>query len=391
MKIAHVTPYDLAVRGGVNASVVELVRRQQALGHTVDLIGGASADRDDLPSWKRVRSIVVKVHANGSIAPLAVPRDGGPGSELERLVVSGGYDVLVVHEPALPLGMAMLIVSKSANVGVFHAYSETLGAVARMIGTFSPVHGVGELSPWLRKLDRRIAVSLAAEEFASTYLNGSYVIVPNGIDVPDRAPHVEGTSDVLFLGRPEPRKGLDILLHAFTIVRRAVPSARLRVAGDGAPEQWAPYRARAGELGVAEVTAFLGRVSDEEKRALFARAAVFSSPATGGESQGVVLLEAMALGTPVVASDIAGYRTVISSGHDGLLVPPNDAHALAIAIARLLQDRALATELAAAARIKVERTYDWKVVVPRHIDQYDEAIRASARRSTRDEMKELFV
>src|SRR5216683_386617 len=99
MKIAHVTPYDLSVRGGVNASVVELVRRQGAVGHDVDLIGGASADPADVTNWKRVRSAIISVPANGSVAALAIPTAAGPGSELERLAARGAYDVLVVHEP----------------------------------------------------------------------------------------------------------------------------------------------------------------------------------------------------------------------------------------------------------------------------------------------------
>lgn len=377
MRIAHVTPYDLAVRGGVNASVVELVRRQSAQGHSVDLIGGASADRDDVPNWKRVRSIVVNVPANGSVAALAVPKDGGPGSELERLVVSGGYDVMVVHEPALPLGMAMLIVSKSANVGVFHAYSETLGAVARKIGALSPVHGVGAFSPWLQKIDRRIAVSVAAKEFASTYLHAEYALIPNGIDVPERAARSPSASGILFLARPEPRKGLDVLLRAVPIVLRTVPEATLVVAGDGTAEQWKPYRALATELGVDREVAVAGRVSEVRKRALFASGAVFASPARGGESQGVVLLESMALGTPVVASDIAGYRTVITTGSDGLLVSPNDPPSLADALVRVLSDPALATRLSANGRATVERTYDWRVVIPQHSDVYGEAINAA--------------
>lgn len=375
MKIAHVTPYDLAVRGGVNASVVELVRRQGALGHAVDLIGGASADRGDIPSFRRVRAQILSVPANGSVAALAIPLDPGPASELERLVLDRAYDVLVVHEPALPLGSAMLDVSRSANVGIMHAYSETIGALARVVTAFTPLHGVGSYSPWLRKLDRRIAVSPAAEEFARTYLEGSYSIVPNGIDVPGHIARSESGSTVLFLGRPEPRKGLDVLLRAFRVIRREIPSARLVIAGDGTPEQWTAYRATAAAVGVDDAADFRGRVSEAEKRALFAAAAVYASPATGGESQGVVLLEAMAQGTPVVASDIAGYRTVIDTGRDGLLVPPSDPDALAVAVCRVLRDRTLAARLAEAARATVERTYDWNIVIPRHLAVYREALR----------------
>jgi phosphatidylinositol alpha-mannosyltransferase len=373
MKIAHVTPYDLSVRGGVNASVVELVRRQGAVGHEVDLIGGASADPADVPNWKRVRSMIISVPANGSVAALAIPTAAGPGSELERLAARGAYDVLVVHEPVLPLGLAMLDVSRSTNVGVVHAYSETLGTVTRLVTSFAPPGLVRRSAPWVRKLHHVIAVSSAAREFASSYLGGDYEVVPNGIEVRYLTGRAPDRATIFFLGRPEPRKGLDVLLHALPFVRRDVPTARLVVAGDGTPDQWARYRDLADALGIASAVSFVGRVSENEKAALFSRATVYASPATGGESQGIVLLEAMAQGVPVVASDIAGYRTVITNGSDGLLVRPSDPIALAQEVARVLGDPTLAGGLSASARAAVERTYDWRVVIPRHITAYRNA------------------
>ena len=375
MKIAHVTPYDLAIRGGVNASVVELVRRQSARGHDVTLIGGASARRD-LPNWLRLDAIVVSIPVNGSVAPLAIPTSGGPDSELERLLLREAFDALVVHEPALPLGMALLSVSKSANVGVFHAYSESIGNVARVVGTFTPTFTLGWFSPWLTTLHRRVAVSTAAREFAATYLPGAYEVIPNGIDVPARIERAPDTATILFLGRPEPRKGLDVLLRAMPHVVRDAPRARLVIAGDGTDAHWAPYRARASALGVAGATEFLGRVSEERKRELFARATAYTSPAIGGESQGVVLLESMALGAPVVASDIAGYRTVVTSGVDGLLVTREDPRTLADALLRVVRDRDLARRLSSTARAMVQRRYDWRVVVPQHLAVYEDAAHA---------------
>jgi phosphatidylinositol alpha-mannosyltransferase len=138
----------------------------------------------------------------------------------------------------------------------------------------------------------------------------------------------------------------------------------------------------AEELDIAEATVFVGRVSEAEKRALFARSAVFCSPASGGESQGVVLLESMALGTPVVASDIAGYRTVINPGSDGLLARPGDPAALAAEIRRVLSDPQLGARLAAAGRATVERRYDWRIVIPQHVAEYRAAIRAWKQRES---------
>src|SRR6266545_7213709 len=157
LRIAHVTPYDLAVRGGVNASVVELVRRQSALGHRVDLIGGTSDARADVPNWRPAPSTIVRVPANGSVAALAIPTDAGPGSELERVVTGGAYDVVVVHEPAMPLGLAVLDVSQSATVGVMHAYSETLRTVAGLVSLVVRPDALGRSAPWLRDLRGRIA------------------------------------------------------------------------------------------------------------------------------------------------------------------------------------------------------------------------------------------
>jgi phosphatidyl-myo-inositol alpha-mannosyltransferase len=378
LKIAHVTPYDLAVRGGVNASAVEFVRRQRELGHQVDLIGSASADpaeRAALPPWRRVDSWIVRVPANGSVAALAVPRSPGPDGDVAAILAAGRYDVLVYHEPALPLAGAVLGLSTAANVGTMHAFSEPL----RLPPSLTDLAGL-----WLSRLHRTIAVSSAAAAFAASYLDVPYTIIPNGIEVPKPAPGRPApgpgaSPGVLFLGRPEPRKGLDVLLEAFRLLRRSVPRARLLVAGDGTPEQWAPYQDRARRLGILEATSFLGRVGEPEKRALFASAAVYASPATGGESQGVVLLESMALGTPVVASDIPGYRTVITPGRDGLLVPPGDPEGLADAFRRVLGDPGLAGRLAAAGRATVERQYDWRVVLPRHLSVYREAIAAAAR------------
>ena len=372
MRIAHITPYDLSIRGGVNASVVQLVRRQNALGHAVDLIGGASADPADIPSWKRVRSLIVSVPANGSVAALAIPTDPGPGGELERLAAEGAYDVLVVHEPALPLGLAMLDVSRSANVGVTHAYSETLRAVMSL----APAALVR--TSWLRKLHRVIAVSPAAREFASSYLSGDYDVIPNGIEVPDRTECASEGATIFFLGRPEPRKGLEVLLRALPLLRRDVPTAHVVIAGDGTPAQWNRYRELADALGIAPAVSFVGRVSESDKSALFSRATVYVSPATGGESQGIVLLEAMAEGVPVVGSDIAGYRTVITSGSDGLLVRPNDPAALAQGVVRVIRDTELAGRLRASARATVKREYDWRVVIPRHLTAYQNAIGAAS-------------
>jgi phosphatidylinositol alpha-mannosyltransferase len=370
LRIAHVTPYDLAVSGGVNATVRELVIRQRSLGHVVDVIGGASAESLAIPHWRRIRTAVLSVPANGSMAALCLPMAPEEGGDIDQILKQGQYDVLVLHEPSLPMCTLALRLSTCANVGTMHAYSDTLRPSARLMRL---------LAPPLDRLHRCIAVSDAARTHAMTYLDIPYAVIPNGIDVSDSpAPARRATAEVLFVGRPEPRKGLDALLQALPVLRRWVPNAHLVIAGDGASEDWAPYRTLARQLGPTDAVSFLGRVSNADKRRLFERATVFCSPATGGESQGVVLLEALAQRTPVVATNIAGYRTVITPGVNGLLVPVSRPDHLANGLRRVLQDPELASRLAAAGRQTVEQTYAWSTVIPRLLAEYRAAVAAAS-------------
>jgi phosphatidyl-myo-inositol alpha-mannosyltransferase len=370
LRIAHVTPYDLAVSGGVNATVRELVVRQRRLGHVVDVIGGASSESVMIPHWRRVRAAVLSLPANGSVAALTLPMSPEEGGELARVLERGQYHVLVLHEPSLPLCALTLRLSSAANVGTMHAYSERLRPPAGLLRFVLPP---------LDRLHRCIAVSEAARAYARTYLDVPYAVIPNGIDVSDHAASASRNGgEVLFVGRPEPRKGLDTLLQALPLLRRWVPNAHLVIAGDATAGDWAPYHALAGRLDIADAVSFLGRVSDAQKRMLFERAAVFCSPATGGESQGVVLLEALASRTPVVASNIAGYRTVITPGQNGLLVPAGKPDRLANGLRRVLQDDHLASRLAAAGRQTIEQTYAWSVVIPRLLAEYRAVIGLAA-------------
>src|SRR5204863_4798753 len=203
----------------------------------------------------------------------------------------------------------------------------------------------------------RIAVSAAACPFIDRCVPGDYKVIPNGVDVPRFAGAVplarwqDGTPNVLFVGRHDPRQGLLDLLKAHRILRRTGYEDRLLIVGSGPQEREARRYVATRGLKAVE---FLGRVSDAEKAQLFRTAAVFGSPATGGESFGIVLLEAMAAGAPIVASDIHGYKGVVRRGREGLLVPPHDPKELATAIARLLGDPELRVRMGAAGRIRAE-------------------------------------
>ena len=262
-------------------------------------------------------------------------------SQIQDVLDHERFDLLHFHEPFVPfLTLVTLRESRSVNVATFHAYAGyapgyQLGG--RMLGPVaaSRLHG-------------RIAVSAAARHFADRYLPGDYKVIPNGVDLQRFAHAVplarwqDGRPNILFVGRLEPRKGLIPLLKAFRIVRKAGCDCRLLVVGSGPLEREARRYVMTRRLAGVE---FLGRVSDQEKVQLFKTADVYASPATGRESFGIVLLEAMAAGTAIVCSDIHGYKGVVRRDEQALLVPPGDQRALAEAILRLVGDPDLRARL----------------------------------------------
>jgi phosphatidylinositol alpha-mannosyltransferase len=217
------------------------------------------------------------------------------------------------------------------------------------------------------RLHGRIAVSAAARHFADRYLPGDYKVIPNGVDLRLFAHAVpvarwqDGRPNILFLGRLEPRKGLLHLLKAFRLVRKAGSDCRLLVAGAGPLEREARRYVMTRRLQGVE---FLGRVSDQEKVQLFRTADVFVAPATGRESFGIVLLEAMASGTAIVCSDIHGYKGVVRRDEQALLVPPGDHRAMAEAILRLVADPALRGRLAASG-LERAQLFGWDRITAR--------------------------
>ncbi|MBA3236332.1 MAG: glycosyltransferase family 4 protein, partial [Chloroflexi bacterium] len=311
----------------------------------------------------------------------SVPLNGSMGtltfspryiSQVRDLLARERFDVLHLHEPFVPfLSLFLLRESRSVNVATFHAYAG-----------FSPSYEVGSrvMKAHAARLHGRIAVSAAARHFIDRFFPGDYKVIPNGVDVPRFAGAValarwqDGTPSVLFVGRHEPRKGLLDLLKAHRILRRTGYKNRLLVVGSGPQEREA--RRYVATRGLKEVE-FLGRVSDAEKAQLFRTADVYASPATGGESFGIVLLEAMAAGAPIVASDIHGYKGVVRRGRDGLLVPRRDPKALATAIARLLDDPLLRASMSAEGQARAE-DFSWPRVTARVEDYYGFVIRRLA-------------
>jgi phosphatidylinositol alpha-mannosyltransferase len=286
------------------------------------------------------------------------------------------FDVLHLHEPlasALPLTMLHLTgITNTLYVGTFHAWARRSLTSTSDWAYYSAKPILGR---YFRRLHGRVAVSPAAAEFVSRFFPGGYRIIPNGVDL-DRfsdgvaplAQYADGRINIVFLGRLEQRKGLKYLLRAIPIIRQHYPNTRFLIGGDG-PQRvgFQTYVAQAGWRDVV----FLGRVPADQLPSLYATADVFCAPNTGGESQGIVLLEAMASGRPVVASDIPGFRSVISNQRDGLLVAPKNHEQLAWAVCHLLDDEDERRRLAFAARERAKE-FGWEYIAGQVLDYYRE-------------------
>ena len=346
MRIALACPYSWDAPGGVQVHVRQLGRHLLERGHEVLVLApGRSRDPE---WWVRIVGRPVPVPYNGSVAPICP----SPGSA--RLVrwslEEFRPDVVHVHEPFAPsTGMFAALRSPAPVAATFHAYAER----SALRAAASPL-----LRLVWRKLDARIAVSRAAASFASRRFGDGFRVVPNGADVdlfmsataPDRRPG----RTMLFVNRLDRRKGFPVAVRAFAILARRLPDLRFTVVGDGR-ERGAVSRLDPEARARLEM---LGTLRHEEVARCHAMADVFVAPSAGRESFGIVLVEAMAAGLPVVASAIPGYDEVVRDGVDGLLVPPSDPRALAEAVERVLTDQGLARGLAESGRERSKR-YAW--------------------------------
>jgi phosphatidylinositol alpha-mannosyltransferase len=370
MKVGLVSPYVYPLPGGVTEHVRHLYENLRKRGHDVRIITSShglqrSSQGDVIRIGKGF-----SMPANGSVGTITLsPRFL---SQVHEVLEDERFDILHFHEPFVPfLSPIVLRLSTSVNVATFHAY-----------GGFSPAYEFGSrvLGGYAERLHGRIAVSAAARHFIDRYFPGDYKVIPNGVDV-DRfrravpiARWQDGTSNILFVGRHEPRKGLLELLKAFRILRSTGCECRLLVVGSGPQEREARRYVLTRRLRGVE---FLGRVSDDEKAQLYKTADVYVSPATGRESFGIVLLEAMAAGTAIVCSDIHGYKGVVRRGREGLLVPPRKPKALAAAIGTLLADPELRARMSAEGEIRAAE-FSWERVTAKVDDYYGFVIRRLA-------------
>ena len=375
MKLALVTQSYYPRYGGVTEHVAHSARELKARGHEVTIVTGRPPGyRAPDPEGIVRLGTSLMVPFQGAFVDLTL----GPNlrRELTTLWRERPFDLVHVHQPLTPT--LPLLTGETATVpviGTFHA----AGAQSRLFRMFRR-----PLTRHFERLAGRVAVSPAARQFAGDHFPGDYRVIPNGVDtrrfhpdVPPRPELADGRLNVLFVGRLDPRKGLPVLLAALPALRQSVPEARLVVVGDSFLRGWFEARLPMRER---EHVLFAGSVTPAALPSYYASAHAFVSPATRNESFGIVLLEAMAAGKALVASDIPGYRAVVEDGVDGLLVSPGDAGALATTLAQLLRDPARRLALGARGRAKAE-AYGWPTVTGRLEEYYREVLAGSARAS----------
>lgn len=361
MRIGMVCPYSFDVPGGVQAHVLQLAEVLRARGHDVSVLA-PSSPHVLLPDWVVSGGKAIPIPYNGSVARLRF----GPATHrmVKKWIAQGDFDVVHLHEPNAPsLSVLALMIAEGPIVATFH--TSTTKSFA--LGVFQ-----GILRPWNEKIVGRIAVSDLARRWQMEALGSDAVEIPNGVDVASfaAAPLLAGYprpgKTVLFLGRfDEPRKGMAVLLDALPTLVQQFADIEILIVGRG---DEGDLREEAGEL--AGHLRFLGQADDAEKASALRSADVYCAPNTGGESFGIVLVEAMAAATPVVASDLDAFRRVLEDGAAGLLVPVEDPAALAAALIAVLGDAPRRAHYVEAATAAVQR-YDWSVVADEIMRVYE--------------------
>jgi phosphatidylinositol alpha-mannosyltransferase len=371
MKIALVTPYDFPFPGGVTEHILQLDREFRRRGHDSRIIAASSSYSEGLEeNVIKVSGAVSSFPFSGSnvrvtISPQVYQR-------IKKILKSENFDIVHAHEPAAPpLCPIVLHHSRAVNIGTFHAYRETNTAyqITRPI-----------LKPLYRKLDGRIFVSQAVRDFTLAQFPGEFRIIPNGIDcqrfgaknIKPIERFDDGRPNLLYVGRLDKRKGLEYLLTALPLIQREYAEARLLVVGAYDRQDKEPFVRMVRKLGIRHVH-FIGLVSRDELPRYYRTATVFCAPSTGFESFGIVLLEAMAAGLPIVASDITGYRQVMTQNREGKLVPPCEPETIARACTTLLDDARLCKRMGATGQHTAKR-YDWQHIADAVLAYYDELV-----------------
>ena len=368
MRIGMVCPYSFDVPGGVQSHVLQLAEVMRARGHDVSVLAPASPHAS-LPDYVVSAGKAVPIPYNGSVARLRF----GPAThrKVKKWLVEGDFDVLHLHEPNAPsLSMLALNIAEGPIVATFHTSTTKSLTLSVFQGILRPMH---------EKIVGRIAVSDLARRWQMEALGTDAVEIPNGVDVGSfaSAARLDGYPrpgrTVLFLGRyDEPRKGMSVLLDALPRVVERFAEVQLLIVGRGDEDELCSQTS-----GLVAHLRFLGQVDDAGKASAMRSADVYCAPNTGGESFGIVLVEAMAAGTPVVASDLDAFRRVLRGGRAGELFAAGDAADLARAARLLLDDPERRAVLSAAAASAVS-AYDWAVVARDVVSVYETVVLGTA-------------
>lgn len=366
LRVGIVCPYSFDAPGGVQYHVRDLAAELIARGHDVSVLAPADEDTE-VPSFVVPAGKAFAVRYNGSVARLSF--GFGAAARVRRWLEAGQFDLIHVHEPASPsLSMLAVWQAKCPVVATFH--SSQVRSIAMQVA-YPMLKGL------LERITGRIAVSEDARRTVVDHLGGDGIIIPNGVETAvfaaaERVPRWEGSPEaptVAFLGRlDEPRKGLQILTDAIPAVVARFPAARFLIAGRGDKGRDEAME-RLTAAGVQNNVEFLGGISDEEKAGLFRSVDAYVAPQTGGESFGIVLVEAAAAGTLVVASDLPAFARVLDDGQAGKLFRNGDSDDLARTLIDALSDRDATAELARIGSRHATR-YDWSRVASQILDVY---------------------
>jgi phosphatidylinositol alpha-mannosyltransferase len=377
MKIALVSPYDFAHPSGVGSHISCLEQQFTLLGHEVKIIAPAS---------KAIYTIGDRFIRIGT--PRPIPVSGSIArittslrleSQIKNVFEREKFDICHLHEPLMPmLCTTVLRLKRTPMVGTFHA-----SGGKPWYTMFSPVIK-WYLDRWFNKLDGRICVSEVAHKYINTYFPSDYTIIPNGIDTRhfnNGVKPIDGFNDgklnILFVGRLEKRKGFDYLLEAYRLLKPEAPDCRLIQVGPGV-RLLKQYEKRVKHYKLPDVH-FTGYATYGDLPRYYKTADVVCFPNIGWESQGIVLLEAMSTGKPIVASAIDGFTSVLTNGIEGLAVPPRNAEKLAEAILKLLRDTNLRREMGSRGKPRAMQ-YDWTLVSRKLLDFYTETLNRVNRR-----------
>lgn len=367
MKIALVSPYDFAYPGGVIHHICYLKRYFTMWGHDVKIIAPASKEIPEYSDCFIPIGKPMPIPFSGSIARIAV--SPWLSHKVKAVLQQEKFDIIHLHEPLIPmLCTTVLHYSDVVNIGTFHASS------ARPSYRWGKPFIKWLFKRWYRKLNGKIAVSKQSLDYIKRHFPGHLDIIPNGVDLEhfssDVAPiesFCDGKLNILFVSRLEKRKGANYLLKAYRLIKQEIPNSRLIIVGPGTILR-KRYERYVKKIGLQDVV-FTGRVGYKELPRYYKTADVFCAPATGRESFGIILLEAMAMGKAIVASNIDGYAGVVSDGVDGLLVPPKNEMALAQAIITLLNDKNRRLKMGEMGIAKAGR-HSWERIARDVLDYY---------------------